>query len=135
MGLEEKINKIIRKLKERSCEISRILVIGKDLAVCSSEELCLSEEEIDFATKLCIVMEAVEDAEEELDLDFEAFIIKNARFSIIMRRITDKALIMVKVTNLAPARSLGVLAENGPSGTMTCINDAVEKIKAVLLKQ
>ena len=134
MGLEEKIKKIIRELGAVSYEISCILVIGKNLAVCSSEKSC-SEEEIDFATKLCIVMEAVEDAEEELDLDFEAFIIKNARFSIIMRRITDKALIMVKVTNLAPARSLGVLAENGPSGTMTCINDAVEKIKAVLLKQ
>ena len=135
MGLEEKINEIIRELKERSCEISRILVIGKDLAVCSSEELCPSEEEIDFATKLRIVMEAVEDAEEDLDIDFEEFIIKNAKFSIIVKRVADEALIMVKVTEIISASSFTFFPEAGLKGTMVCINNAVEKIKAVLSEQ
>ena len=134
MGLEEKIKKIIRELGAVSYEISCILVIGKNLAVCSSEKSC-SEEEIDFATKLCIVMEAVEDAEEDLDLDFEAFIIKNARFSIIVKRVADEVFMMVKTVEIIPARSFGIFTENRPKGTIGHIDDAVEKIKAVLSEQ
>ena len=135
MGLEEYINKIIKELGARSYEISRILVIDKDSAICSSEELNLSEEEIDFATKIYVAVKAIEDAEKDLGLDFEGLIIKNAEYSIIVKRIADETFIMVKVSEIVSASNFAFPPEAGPKGTIGHINDAVEEIKAVLLEQ
>ena len=42
---------------------------------------------------------------------------------------------MVEVTRIIPRKSLGIFAENELSGTMAHIDNAVEKIKAVLSEQ
>ncbi|MCK4525394.1 MAG: hypothetical protein KAU07_03080 [Candidatus Andersenbacteria bacterium] len=131
MGLEENISRIITELKEGSDGIKHVLVFSESLDVRSSENVNFSKGEIAFSAILGAVMKTVEDATKSVNMSCEELIIRSAESSIIVRR-AGTAFVIVEVATIIPAKPIGILTEDGLSGTIICIDAAVEKIKAVL---
>ena len=133
MGKEKDVEDVITKLKKESDEIIHILVVSTELHVQSSVKSSSIDDGFS-AAKFYVAVKMIEDAINDKGIDFETIKIESAGSSVIIKE-AGTALVVVEVTEIVPGRPIGFFTEGGPKGTIGHIDDAVEKIKAVLSEQ